>query len=126
MANNKNRPIFLDLKRIHMPVNAVMSIGHRLAGVMLFLAIPVVIYILELSLRDPQGYQHVQELFNSLWFRAAFILLFWFLAHHFFAGIRYLLIDVEVGVEPAAARKSAWLVIASALVAVLIFTQVLM
>ena len=125
MANNKNRPIFLDLKRIHMPVNAVMSIGHRLAGVMLFLAIPVAIYILELSLQDSEGYQQVQALFDGLLFRAIFILILWFLAHHFLAGIRYLLIDVEVGVEPAAARKSAWWVIISAVVAVLIFTQVL-
>jgi len=109
-----------------MPVNAVMSIGHRLAGVMLFLAIPIVIYILELSLQDPEGYQQVKALFDGLLFRAVFILILWFLAHHFLAGIRYLLIDVEVGVEPAAARKSAWWVIISAVVAVLIFTQVLL
>ncbi len=39
------------------------------------------------------------------------ILLLWSLAHHFFAGIRFLLIDAEIGVEKSQARLGSWLVL---------------
>jgi succinate dehydrogenase / fumarate reductase cytochrome b subunit len=39
------------------------------------------------------------------------VLLLWSIAHHFFAGIRFLLIDAEIGVEKSQARFGAWLVL---------------
>ena len=39
------------------------------------------------------------------------ILLLWSLAHHFFAGIRFLLIDAEIGVDKSQARFGSWLVL---------------
>ena len=39
------------------------------------------------------------------------ILLLWSIAHHFFAGIRFLLIDAEIGVEKSQAKLGAWLVL---------------
>ena len=39
------------------------------------------------------------------------ILLLWSLAHHFFAGIRFLLIDAEIGVDKSQARVGSWLVL---------------
>ena len=73
MKNNNKRPVFLDLTRIHQPVMAVMSIGHRISGVLLFLAIPVAVYLLDQSFSGPQGYadvvillEHCGMLFLSL------------------------------------------------------------
>jgi len=43
----------------------------------------------------------------------------WLYAHHFFAGIRYLLLDVHVGVAKEPARASAKLVFAAGALATL-------
>lgn len=92
-----------------MPVTAVVSIAHRLTGLLLFLLIPVAIYLLDLSLRSAAGYQQVLTWFDSALVRSILILTVWFMAHHFFAGIRYLLLDIDIGIEAAASRKTAWL-----------------
>ncbi|MBI5450628.1 MAG: succinate dehydrogenase, cytochrome b556 subunit [Gammaproteobacteria bacterium] len=109
--NNNNRPVFLDLTRIHLPVTAVLSIAHRLAGVLLFLFIPLSIYLLQRSLRDAQGFQSVVATLGHPGWRALLIMLIWAFAHHLFAGLRFLLLDIEVGVDRDRSRHSAWLVI---------------
>jgi len=119
MLNNNNRPVFLNLFKIHLPVTAVVSVAHRLTGIVLFLLIPVLIYLLDLSLEGPEGFNRVRNLVESPLWHAAMILFGWFLAHHFFAGIRYLLIDIDIGVSAAASRRGAWLVLAASIVTVL-------
>ena len=76
-----------------------MSIIHRITGVAMFVEIPVLIYLLDLSLRDAASYQAAGEMVRS---PLGVILLFglmWGISHHLLAGIRYLLIDVHMGVE---------------------------
>lgn len=120
MLNNKKRPVFLNLFKIHLPVTAVVSLAHRLTGIVLFLLIPVLIYMLDLSLDGPDGFNRVRQLAESPLWHSVMILFGWFLAHHFYAGIRYLLIDIDIGVEAAASRRGAWLVLVASIVTVLI------
>jgi succinate dehydrogenase / fumarate reductase cytochrome b subunit len=120
MLNNNKRPVFLNLFKIHLPVTAVVSVAHRLTGIVLFLLIPVLIYLLDLSLDGPEGFNRVRHLFESPLWHSATILFGWFLAHHFFAGIRYLLIDIDIGVAAAASRRGAWLVLAAGIVTILL------
>ncbi|MDE2090071.1 MAG: succinate dehydrogenase, cytochrome b556 subunit, partial [Gammaproteobacteria bacterium] len=47
---------------------------------------------------------------SSVYARVAAVLLAWALVHHLLAGLRFLLIDVDMGVQLRAARISAWLV----------------
>lgn len=110
MPNQAPRPVFLDLFRIRQPVTAVLSIGHRLSGVLMVLAIPVLAWLFERSLAGPEGYREAAALMRSLPVRFALVLLIWGFAHHFFAGIRYLLMDVDVGADIRCARLSARLV----------------
>ncbi len=117
MKNNNKRPVFLDLIRIHHPVMAVMSIGHRVSGVILFLAIPVAVYLLDQSLSGPQGYADAVKLLDNIGMRLFLILLLWAFAHHLFAGIRYLLIDIDVGVDLEAGRRTATAVISAGVLA---------
>lgn len=116
MTDKKNRPVFLDLRRIRLPVVAVLSIAHRITGVAMCFAIPFVIYVLGLSLRDAQGYEQALAILDSPIIRVLAVFLSWALSHHFLAGIRFLLIDMEIGVEPDAARRSARLVNAAGLI----------
>jgi succinate dehydrogenase / fumarate reductase cytochrome b subunit len=109
-----NRPIFLNLTKIHFPVAAVVSILHRFSGVLLSLFAPVFIYLFGLSIKDEQGFSTVVGLLASTPGKLMAVFLMWNLAHHFFAGVRFLLIDLDIGVSKTAAAHSAWWVHISA------------
>ncbi len=122
---DKKRPVFLDLTRIDMPVMAVLSFAHRVTGVLLFLSIPFVIYLLGLSLSSPQGYETVTSLFDSGLFRLGVLIILWCFSHHFFAGIRYFMLDLDIGVNVINGRRSAWCVLGAGL-AVMVIGMVMM
>jgi len=121
MQNQRSAPVFLNLLRIRFPVGAVTSIAHRFSGLLLFLSFPVMVYWLDLSLRGPAGYAEAREWLDCIWVRLASIVIVWSLIHHLFAGLRFLLIDLGLGVERVAARRSAWAVNGLSLLLVLIY-----
>ncbi len=102
-----SRPRFLDLRRISLPVTALASILHRISGVLLFLSLPLLLFLFERSLASEQGFEQLRELFTSNTARLALLPLLWGLCHHLLAGIRVLLLDWDVGVDIDIARRSA-------------------
>ena len=120
MHSPQNRPVFLNLFRIRQPVTAVLSILHRLTGVLMVLLIPGLVYLLDRSLSSPQGFAEVSRLLDSGVVRVFGVLLTWVFAHHLLAGLRFLLLDFDVGLNKAAARKTAWLVHGGALLLTII------
>ena len=126
MPKNNNRPVFLDLVRIRLPITALISIAHRVAGVVLFLSIPFAIYLLDLSLGSQRGYNHVQGLLGHAPIKIVVILIFWALAHHVFAGVRVLLIDFGVGVERDEARRTAWVIAIGSTASLLMIAGILL
>jgi succinate dehydrogenase / fumarate reductase cytochrome b subunit len=110
MHSPHNRPVFLNLLQIRLPVSAVMSILHRLTGVLMVLLIPFSAFILELSLSGADGFNAVADWLASPAVSPGLFVLCWVLVHHLLAGIRYLLLDVEIGIERPAYRYTAWLV----------------
>lgn len=113
-----DRPRYLNLFRIHLPVTGIVSLAHRASGVVLFVTIPFAVWLLERSLSGPVGFSHVQELLQQPLSKLLVLLILWSLAHHFLAGLRFLLIDVDIGVERQASRRGAWLVIVAELLTV--------
>lgn len=111
-ASKDKRPVYLNLFKIHQPVAAVVSLAHRLSGMLMFLAMPFIVYLLDLSVQSSAGFDRAMALLQHPLLLAVQILLVWALAHHLFAGIRFLLIDADLGVDMPAASYSAWLVIA--------------
>lgn len=115
------RPVFLNLLQIHLPVGGVLSILHRITGVLLVLAIPVSIWILQLLYSGPQGYSRVAALFDHAVVRLLVFLILWLLSQHALSGIRHLLLDLGIGYELRLARTSAWAAfMASAFMAILL------
>jgi succinate dehydrogenase / fumarate reductase, cytochrome b subunit len=104
------RPVFLNLVHIGMPVGALVSILHRVTGLFLVLGTPVCIYLLDLSLRGPQEFGQVRELFKLTAVRITSVMFTWVLAHHVLAGLRHLLSDIDIGSRLPQARLSAWIV----------------
>ena len=107
-------PVFLNLAQIRFPMGAIASIAHRVSGVLLFIALPVVAVLLDTSLRDEAGFASVRDLISSPLAVVAAGVLVWALVHHVLAGIRHLLMDVGIGGELERARASARLVLIAA------------
>ncbi|HRO36186.1 MULTISPECIES: succinate dehydrogenase, cytochrome b556 subunit [Thauera] len=107
-------PVFLKLAQIRFPIGAIASIAHRVSGVLLFIALPVVAVLLDTSLRDEAGFASVRDLISSPLAVVAAGVLVWALVHHVLAGIRHLLMDVGIGGELERARASARLVLIAA------------
>ena len=95
------RPVFLNVARIRFPVGAVASMGHRVSGVALAVALPLAVLALQRSLEGEAA------TFGG-WLRLPAALLAWAAAHHLFAGIRHLLMEAGVGASLPAARRSAY------------------
>jgi len=126
MPKRTNRPIFLDLTRIRQPITALISIAHRMAGIILFLTIPFVIYMLDLSLGSQQSFNRAQDILSQGVVKVAIIFVCWALAHHILAGMRVLLIDVGIGVERDEARRTAWIIAAGGVAALLMAAGVIL
>jgi len=105
------RPVYLNLIKIRLPLPGIISFAHRITGVILFLSLPFAVYLLDLSVESEQSFAKVQQILNQPVMLFVQILLLWSLAHHFFAGIRFLLIDAEIGVDKSQARFGSWLVL---------------
>ena len=121
MASQRSAPVFLDLFRIRFPVGAVTSIAHRISGVLLFSSFPLLLYLLNLSLQGPAGFDRAVHYLQTGWLRAASVIIAWSLLHHLLSGIRHLFIDINIGVSLPQARRSAWLVNSLAMAMTLIY-----
>ncbi len=111
LKDARGRPVHLNLLRIRLPIAGVMSIVHRITGVLMFLALPFLIYLFDRSLRGPDDYRVVAEGLHSPLGVLFLFALLWSVLHHLLAGLRYLLIDVDLGVDKTMARITAWLVL---------------
>ena len=117
----ENRPVYLNLFKIRLPVPGIVSLAHRVSGVLLFLAIPFAIYLLDLSITTSDGFNQALEILQQPVVMLVQLVLVWSIAHHFFAGIRFLLIDFDIGIGKAPSNISAWLVLVAEVAAVSLY-----
>lgn len=117
----KNRPKNLNLFTIRLPINAVVSILHRASGVALFLVLPLLLLAFQASVKSPESYAEVANIFGAWWVKLLLIGLSWAFFHHFFAGIRHLLQDVHWMTSLQKARFSSRVVLWLVGVSVVIF-----
>lgn len=116
MESVSKRPVYLNLLKIRLPIGGVMSITHRVTGVILVLLLPVATYLLHLSLQSEIGFEKTVRMAGSLTGRVIVVATVWMFAQHFFTGVRHLLMDIHVGVGREAARRSAWVSLAASIV----------
>lgn len=109
MKQAAQRPVFLNLLQIRLPLGGLLSILHRITGVLLILAIPAFIYLLQLLGSGPQGFEQAQSLLHSISGKILASLVLWVLIQHSLSGIRHLLMDMDFGYDKFLARKTATL-----------------
>jgi len=109
------RPTYLNLIQIRLPLPALISILHRLSGAALFLLLPLLLVLFEMSLESPQSFARFKVVFGHCTIKLVLVGLAWAYLHHLCAGIRHLFLDLDYGTELAAARASSWAVLAVSL-----------
>ena len=112
----KPRPVFLEIPNIRLPIPGIVSILHRISGVVLFIALPVLLYLLSGTLSQQSDFEAYRAFVSNPLVKLALIGLLWAYLHHSLAGIRFLLLDAHKGLELNTARNTAKLVFVVALV----------
>lgn len=113
---HNTRPVFLDLWRIKLPIPALVSILHRVSGVLMILSIPVVAILFHQAVSGEQGFAATAAILGAWPAKAILLLLVWSLLHHLIAGLRFLALDLGLGLERSMARRTAWTALIAALV----------
>ena len=105
---NDKRPVNLDLSTIKFPVTAIASITHRVTGVAIFLALPILLWMLDRSLASPESFADLKELMmTSLLVKLVVLGILSVLLYHLVAGIRHLIMDTGVGESLEGGRRGA-------------------
>ncbi|MGM7921835.1 succinate dehydrogenase cytochrome b556 subunit [Yersinia enterocolitica] len=113
----KQRPVNLDLQTIRFPVTAIASILHRVSGVMTFVAVGILLWLLGLSVSSQEGFMQAAAVMNSFFVKFIFWGILTALAYHVCGGIRHLLMDFGYVEESLAAGiRSAQVVMVLTLV----------
>ena len=90
----KTRPVNLNLFTINFPISAIVSIIHRVTGVLIFLLIPLLLWIFQVSIHSRMSFETVQSILVN---HSLSKFLVWlglsFLTYHCIAGFRHLLMD---------------------------------
>jgi len=94
-----SRPVFLNLLKIRLPMNAMASITHRLSGMyVFFITLPMSLALLFFSKRSDTAFAYLKVHLNELNFLSFFIYLsFLIFFYHILTGIRHLLQDLHIG-----------------------------
>lgn len=111
IALKKKRPVYLNLVQIRLPLPGFVSILHRISGALLFVSAVWLLFILDRSLASESGFESVRHYFSFTLVKLALLGLIWAFCHHFCAGIRYLFLDLNKGLDLPAARASSWAVL---------------
>ena len=112
MTLKKKRPKNLDLKTIRLPLPGILSILHRVSGAVLFLLLPILLWLFESSLTSPETFAVFKSIAAHPLVKLIMLGLIWLYLHHFCAGIRYLLLDLHKGIDLESARLSSKIVFA--------------
>ena len=125
----KKRPEFrninalTDLPSYRLPAAGWVSIMHRASGVLMFLLLPFIIWMFDVSVSSEISFAKFKAAFSSglgfvpgWFFKLLALALIWAYLHHFIAGVRHLWMDVShAAVSKEFGSKTAVFTLASSL-----------
>ncbi len=92
-----NRPVNLDLLAFQFPLAAIVSITHRVSGVILFVAAGILLYMLEASLASEASFIELKEYLESPLVKIVVWLIASALIYHSVVGVKHLAMDLGYG-----------------------------
>lgn len=117
---NNKRPVNLDLFTIKQPLPAIASILHRISGIIVFVGIALLIYILDKTLASQQGFAEVQGFLDSVFVKLVLWGVLSALAYHLVAGCKHLLMDMGIGESLESGRTGAKIVIGISVILIIL------
>ena len=110
--HNKVRPVYMNLFQIRLPISAISSITHRLAGIYIFfISLPLFLFLLYFTTKSYNDFMFIQEAFkNSIFFSTFVSFSFLVFAYHILTGVRHLLQDLHIGESLSVSRVSSYIV----------------
>ncbi|WVN40981.1 succinate dehydrogenase, cytochrome b556 subunit [beta proteobacterium MWH-UniP1] len=126
----KSRPQFRninisDLRQYRLPAAGIMSILHRVSGAAMFLLLPLIIWIFDLSLTSELSYAQLMEITASPLVKIVLCGLAWAFIHHLLAGIRHLVSDLHIGLtKEQSARWSSGVMIGAVLISIVAWLKI--
>jgi len=112
---------FHQLRNYRLPLPGIVSILHRVSGLLLFLSLPLVLWLFDLSLSSERSFDRFVRLTQGWAIRIVLLALGWALLHHLCAGVRFLLLDLHLGTERIAAVRSSVAVLAVSMSLTIVF-----
>jgi len=117
---SKKRPEFRninalqDLPSYRLPPAGWVSILHRISGLLMFLLLPLVVWLLDVSLTSELSYERFTAAFGEgigfvpgVLVKLVVLALIWGYLHHFIAGVRHLYMDMTHSVSKEFGKSSA-------------------
>lgn len=111
---NKKRPVNLDLATIRFPITAIVSISHRITGVIMLGGILVLFWMFDASLESQQSFDSLMDVLANPLMKLVLWLILAALSFHLSFGIRHLIMDVGYAESLEGGRFSAKVAIAVA------------
>ena len=112
--NTDHRPVYIDLRKINLPVSALISITHRLSGMyVFFITLPLMLALIYFSTESEDSFNELSLFLKNYKFILGLIVLsFCILWYHILSGVRHLIMDAHIGESLLASKYSAILTIA--------------
>ncbi len=126
-ALKKDRPQFknihvTDILHYRMPPSAKVSILHRISGVIIFLLLPFLLWLLDQSLTSEISYEQFSAVLSHPLAKLVILVLGWSYIHHFCAGLRHVFMDMHFApASKESAHRSANITLVITIVLTLAF-----
>ena len=107
--NTDHRPVYIDLRKINLPVSALISITHRISGIyVFFITLPVMLALIYFSTESENSFKDLTLFLKEYKFILGLIVLsFCILWYHILSGVRHLIMDAHIGESLLASKYSA-------------------
>ena len=107
--NTDHRPVYIDLRKINLPVSALISITHRISGIyVFFITLPVMLALIYFSTESENSFKDLSLFLKEYKFILGLIVLsFCILWYHILSGVRHLIMDAHIGESLLASKYSA-------------------
>ena len=110
---NDHRPVNINLIKIKLPISALTSITHRLAGMYIFfITYPLSVYLFYLSISSSESFINLTNiLINTIYISTFVAFSYLVLWYHILTGVRHLIMDMHIGESLDASKYSSILVL---------------
>ena len=107
--NSDHRPVYIDLRKINLPISALISITHRLSGMyVFFITLPLMLALIYFSTESEDSFKELSLFLKNYKFILGLIVLsFCILWFHILSGVRHLIMDAHIGESLLASKYSA-------------------